>query len=169
MTADPGRVRQLKAGPPLQECVPLPQHPKHSKRCSSLLGLKKMSRDKTPGNVKYKRSDTGSLGSVSVLSSTPSSRACLLASSPDSQQTDDAAEAGAQKQKGSVQQRRNLAHVPGENAEDSNRGSLTATVDVSEERKSLSLGGDMGLIIWEQKYHVMIRHSVKAQRRSPQT
>lgn len=106
---------------------------------------------------------------MSVLSSVPSSRACLLASSPDSQQTDDMAEAGAQKQKGSVQQRRNLPHIPGENAEDKNRGSLTATVGVYDERKSLSLRVDMDLIIWEQKYHVMLRHSVKAQRRSPQT
>lgn len=42
---------------------PSAQHPERFKHCSSLLRLKKMSRDKTPGNLKYKRSDTWSLGS----------------------------------------------------------------------------------------------------------
>lgn len=52
--------------------------------------------------------------------------ACFLASSPDIKQTDNTAEAGAQKQKGSVQQGRNLPHIHGKNAEDKkNRLSMT--------------------------------------------
>ena len=61
MTADSVCLCQL-SGPSLQECIHLPQHPEHFKHGSSLLGLKKMSRDKTPGNLKYKRSDAWSLG-----------------------------------------------------------------------------------------------------------
>lgn len=63
-----------------------------------------------------------------VLCFMPMNGACLLASSPDFQQTDDMAEAGAQKQKGSVRQRRNLPHIHGEkNAGEKNRLSLTVT------------------------------------------
>lgn len=59
----------------------------------------------------------GHLATVSVLSFMPRNGACLLANSPDIQQTDDTAEAGAQKQKGSVQQRRNLPHIHGKKTE----------------------------------------------------
>lgn len=59
------------------------------------------------------------------LSFMPANGACFLASSPDIEQTDDTTEAGAQKQKGSVQQRRNLPHIHGKNIEDKkNRFSL---------------------------------------------
>lgn len=54
-----------RLGPPFQECIHLPQHPEHFKYCSSPLGLK-MSRDKTSGNLKYKRSDAWSLGNSGV-------------------------------------------------------------------------------------------------------
>lgn len=53
-----------------------------------------------------------------MLSFMPRNGACLLASSPDIQQTDDTAEAGAKKQKGTVQQRRNLPHIYEKNREE---------------------------------------------------
>ena len=65
MTTDSVLLRQV-SGPPFQECIHLPQPPEHWKRCSSPPGLKKMSRDKTPGNLKYKRSDAWSLGNSGV-------------------------------------------------------------------------------------------------------
>ena len=61
MTADSVCLCQFSR-PPFQECIHLPQHPEHFKHRSSLLGLKKMSRDKTSGNLKYKCSDAWSLG-----------------------------------------------------------------------------------------------------------
>lgn len=68
----------------------------------------------------------GHLATVSVLSFMPRNGACLLAISPDIQQTDDTAEAGAQKQKGTVQQRRNLPRIYEKKREDKkNRLSLT--------------------------------------------
>lgn len=65
MTADSVLLCQI-SGPPFQECIHLPQHPEHFKHCSSPLGLKKMSKDKTPGNLKYRHSDAWSLGNGGV-------------------------------------------------------------------------------------------------------
>lgn len=53
-TADPACLSQL-ARPPSQECIHLPLNLKHFKHCYSLLGLKKMSREKTPGSLEYGR------------------------------------------------------------------------------------------------------------------
>lgn len=60
----------------------------------------------------------GHLATASAPSFMPRNGTCLLASSPDIQQTDDTAEAGAQKQKGTVQQRRNLPHIYEKTTED---------------------------------------------------
>lgn len=53
MTVDLVCLCQL-SGPPFHECIHLPQHPKQFNEYSSLLGVKKMSRNKTPGNLKCK-------------------------------------------------------------------------------------------------------------------
>lgn len=67
----------------------------------------------------------GHLATVTVLSFMPRNGACLLASSTDIQQTDNTVEAETQKQKGTVQQRRNLPHIYKKNTEDKkNRLSL---------------------------------------------
>lgn len=60
-TTDPVCLCQLLRLPS-QEYIHLPQNLEYFKHCSSLLGLKKMSRGKTPGNPEYKCSDALSLG-----------------------------------------------------------------------------------------------------------
>lgn len=85
-----------------------------------------MSRDKTPSNLKYKPSDAWSLGNDECGSAPCQGMepAFLPAARTFSEQTK-LAEVGAQKQKGSVQQRRNLPHFHEKNTENKNRCSLT--------------------------------------------
>lgn len=104
---------------------PSVQHPEHSEHCSSLLRLKKMSRDKTPSNLKYKPSDAWLLGNDECGSAPCQGMepAFLPATQTFSKQMT-SVEVGAKKQKRSVQQRRNLPHFHEKNTENKKRCSL---------------------------------------------
>lgn len=77
-----------------------------------------MSSDKTPGNLNFKCGDAWSLGHSEHVQLHVRKGASILASKQDIKQTDTQQKQQAQKQKGSVQQKRGSPHIHGENTED---------------------------------------------------